>query len=257
MIGGTALARPKSIIKLQKYPPLIQSLIIVLRKVHRKKYLLEYQVKNKDKIAEQRRAYRANNRDKIAEQKRASRAKNKERIAKQQHEWYLEHAEERKAYQRDYRAKHIEEINKNGRVYHAKNREKHNKNRCLYYVEHIEEKKAYDSVYYKTPKGKAVSKAHAQRRRARKKAAGGILSQQDIASLFNHPILLCYYCGVRLNYGKKPVKATIDHIVPLSKGGRNELSNLVLACGRCNMTKSAKLLEDFKMTVGTLGLSFF
>jgi 5-methylcytosine-specific restriction endonuclease McrA len=32
----------------------------------------------------------------------------------------------------------------------------------------------------------------------------------------------------------------IDHIVPLAKGGKNELDNLQLLCGKCNLKKGAK-----------------
>lgn len=38
----------------------------------------------------------------------------------------------------------------------------------------------------------------------------------------------------------------IDHVVPRSRGGGNELSNLVIACPRCNMAKGSKLLEDWR-----------
>ena len=43
----------------------------------------------------------------------------------------------------------------------------------------------------------------------------------------------CRYCGVRL----KLRRLTIDHVVPRSRGGSNALTNLVLACGPCNLAK--------------------
>ena len=42
---------------------------------------------------------------------------------------------------------------------------------------------------------------------------------------------LCRYCGVRQNL-------TVDHVVPLSKGGKWAWENLVTACTRCNGQKA-------------------
>ena len=40
----------------------------------------------------------------------------------------------------------------------------------------------------------------------------------------------CAYCGAR-------DLMTIDHVVPIGKGGRNEAANVVPACGSCNFAK--------------------
>ena len=51
----------------------------------------------------------------------------------------------------------------------------------------------------------------------------------------------CHYCGVgisrRLPQGD-PKAATLDHVVPLAKGGEWKLYNLVPACRACNMKKA-------------------
>lgn len=48
----------------------------------------------------------------------------------------------------------------------------------------------------------------------------------------------CFYCG-------RPIwqSYTIDHVIPLSKGGPNKISNIVLACVRCNLEKGDTLPE--------------
>lgn len=39
---------------------------------------------------------------------------------------------------------------------------------------------------------------------------------------------------------------TLDHVVPRSKGGKNTVSNLVVACRICNEAKANKAVEQFR-----------
>ena len=43
----------------------------------------------------------------------------------------------------------------------------------------------------------------------------------------------CYYCGGRFH----PKELTMDHLVPLARGGKSKKSNLVPACRECNSKK--------------------
>ena len=52
----------------------------------------------------------------------------------------------------------------------------------------------------------------------------------------------CQYCGA---YGIN-VSLECDHVVPLSKGGSNYISNLKTACKACNRSKSSKLLSEWE-----------
>ena len=45
---------------------------------------------------------------------------------------------------------------------------------------------------------------------------------------------ICVYCGNSLS--KKEI--TIDHVQPKSKGGTGKISNLVIACKKCNASKA-------------------
>jgi 5-methylcytosine-specific restriction endonuclease McrA len=49
----------------------------------------------------------------------------------------------------------------------------------------------------------------------------------------------CTYCG------KENIPLQIEHIVPRAKGGSNRLSNLCLACEKCNLAKGTKSIEEF------------
>lgn len=47
----------------------------------------------------------------------------------------------------------------------------------------------------------------------------------------------CQYCGASVN-GRE---STLDHVMPVSKGGKTTWENCVTACGPCNSHKSDKL----------------
>lgn len=49
----------------------------------------------------------------------------------------------------------------------------------------------------------------------------------------------CVYCGV------DAARLAIEHIVPVARGGGNDLSNLTLACQRCNSRKGTKTAAEF------------
>jgi len=44
---------------------------------------------------------------------------------------------------------------------------------------------------------------------------------------------VCHYCGEKF----KPSELTMDHVVPLARGGSSTKNNLVPACEQCNKKK--------------------
>lgn len=50
----------------------------------------------------------------------------------------------------------------------------------------------------------------------------------------------CQYCGTK----DGPLHA--DHVIPLSQGGTNDLTNLVAACEACNCGKSGRTPEQWR-----------
>lgn len=53
----------------------------------------------------------------------------------------------------------------------------------------------------------------------------------------------CQKCGIT---SKDGAKLEVDHIIPVSKGGKTVMSNLQTLCDRCNSGKSDKTKEDFE-----------
>jgi len=51
--------------------------------------------------------------------------------------------------------------------------------------------------------------------------------------------------GARCRKCRRAINLEMDHIVPVSKGGKTEESNLQTLCRRCNRAKSKKLVPRF------------
>jgi hypothetical protein len=66
------------------------------------------------------------------------------------------------------------------------------------------------------------------------------LTKRTRFEVFKRDSFTCQYCG-----NKAPdVVLQVDHIIPVAKGGLNDILNLVTACEGCNSGKSDKSLSD-------------
>jgi hypothetical protein len=72
---------------------------------------------------------------------------------------------------------------------------------------------------------------------------------------------ICTSCGVKClhpnkeNYNQSNA-ATLDHIIPKSKGGSHTYDNVTLLCRSCNTIKSDKIVTQFKRNQSQLELQF-
>lgn len=53
----------------------------------------------------------------------------------------------------------------------------------------------------------------------------------------------CFYCGLSLRAGI----STVDHIIPIIRGGTNQMTNLVASCSNCNLEKSEMSLGEYRL----------
>jgi len=67
------------------------------------------------------------------------------------------------------------------------------------------------------------------------------VSERDWTRLCRRYDHRCAYCGQ-----KPEAVLQMDHVVPLSKGGRHAIGNVLPACRACNLTKNAALLIRWK-----------
>lgn len=171
-------------------------------------------------------SYRQANKEKMAEYHKAYRKLNKDKIAeyRQTHKEY--HVEYSKKYYQSHKDK-IAELKK------------------AYYQTHKEKKAEQGKAYRQTPMGKIVCKNSKHKYRAITKQ-GDVTTEQLLDLQQNAKV--CYWCGCKL----KGKKIHIDHYVPISKGGQHTLSNLVITCNKCNLSKNAKDPEVFANSIGKL-----
>ena len=98
------------------------------------------------------------------------------------------------------------------------------------------------------------SKVHSEQRRinehnrrARISGNGGTFTFKELNALFEQQEGFCFYCG-ELLYSSFDKDIHIEHKIPISRGGVNDASNIVLSCASCNMKKHTMTHEEF-MTV--------
>lgn len=99
-------------------------------------------------------------------------------------------------------------------------------------------KRSYQNSYAKNP---SYYSSKTAKRRAKLKGIEGSFTQTEILELYEEQGGVCFYCFEPLgnDYHR-------DHIIPISRGGSNYISNIALACAPCNLSKSDKLLSEWE-----------
>lgn len=78
------------------------------------------------------------------------------------------------------------------------------------------------------------------RRTARKRNADvRDVSERDLRRLLDRQRGCCFYCD-------QPEPTTLDHLIPLVRGGRHSIGNLVWACRTCNTSKGGRLVVEYR-----------
>jgi len=63
-----------------------------------------------------------------------------------------------------------------------------------------------------------------------------LVTAKEIAKIYSRP---CIYC-------ESTLLIEIDHIIPISRGGRHSIGNLAPACRSCNRNKSDSLIMEWR-----------
>lgn len=129
-----------------------------------------------------------------------------------------------KEYSRRYRKEHPEKIRESCRRYRKKNYDK-------------DKRKEYNKRWAKKypEKFRHYLRAVSYRRRH----ASGSHTLGEWENLKAQYDWICPACRKR----EPKVRLTVDHIIPLSKGGSNNIENIQPLCGSCNSRKNAKIIK--------------
>lgn len=185
---------------------------------------------NKDHILDQKKQYRLDNIEAFKKKDLEYNRSNKGKIKDRNSEYYIRNSDAAKLAAKKYREENPEKIY-----------ESNQKN----YRENIEARKDYAREYHAANPG--IQRAANQKRRSRLKGADGSFTAVQIRSLMKCQVGKCIYCKSRiLDFYH------IDHIIPISKGGSNWISNIQLLCKTCNLSKHDKMPWEFAKTRGLL-----
>ncbi len=182
-----------------------------------------------------------------------------ERCATHYGKWYYaenaEHIRERRRQARQ--GSQRERILAEKAAYRAKNRVELAAKQRAYYRSDPERAAAST----KTPVARA---AHARRKRTSRARYTEIEQERrakklqlavdpgiSVEALASRDGASCAYCGQGMTFERAergayaPSKATIDHVIPISRGGAHIWSNVCLSCWRCNLSKGNRLLTEW------------
>lgn len=96
----------------------------------------------------------------------------------------------------------------------------------------LAERRVYNKAWEQANPGKV--RAGWANKRAKRAAAAGSYTADDVARILKQQRGRCAYCRRRVGDGYH-----VDHIVPLAKGGTNWPRNLQIVCAPCNGAKHA------------------
>jgi len=136
---------------------------------------------------------------------------------------------------KSYYQSNSKKIRESHKAYYYANYERFKESKKAYREANLDRRKKYYKEYMTANPEKNREKSSARRAKI---LSNGVfkITNKDLKKLYNSS---CLYCG-----SKKHIQ--MDHIIPIIKGGRHSIGNLAPACGKCNQSKGAKLLIEWR-----------
>ena len=209
-------------------------------------YQRSYWEKNKRRLREQRKAWYAKNRERILQEAASRRETEKETVRERKREaWQRQKGaandRRREVYQKQPEMR--EKAVHGARAWREKNREKHRAASREWSARNklAAQERLRKWVHNNPAKVRAIR----IRRRAKMHGGGDVSTAAAIRLVAERN---CAYCGDSFDPYSVPKRKTVDHVVPLCRGGTNADDNLLACCHRCNSQKGSLLLSEWVAT---------
>jgi 5-methylcytosine-specific restriction endonuclease McrA len=145
--------------------------------------------------------------------------------------------ERQRAYAREWLKRNPEKAREAVRRWNKAHPDRRRAAKRLYYARHREQHKLVMAAYHRNHPEVLRAKSNAYRARAR--AAEGQFTSAEWRALVERYDGRCAYRG-------EVGALEVDHRIPLSRGGRNSIDNVLPACRTCNAEKGQLTEEEFR-----------
>lgn len=164
--------------------------------------------------------------------------------------YYFAHHEKTKARHRIYQQTHSEKVKAYQKAHYAANRNRERFKKNLYSKTHKNEARLRMKTYKQTNPEKFNEQRRLASRKHRVLKRGIYHEHYTDSYVFLRDNWICGICGRKINRQLKtphPLSPSIDHIIPLSKGGNDNPLNVQAAHLGCNLGKSAKNIGQLRL----------
>jgi len=158
------------------------------------------------------------------------------------HKWDKAHPEKAREYRARYNEAHPDKVRASKKKYRLSHPGETQRDKKKWNETHPDYMPRYLRKWIRDHPEQVKQFAH--RYRAHKEGNGGSYTIEELDSVFESQEGFCYLCG-ELLYGKLDDLPEVEHKIPISRGGTNDISNIGLAHMRCNRRKHAKTDKEF------------
>jgi len=193
----------------------------------KKTYNKFYYQKNRDRLIASARLYWKNHKEQISGKRKAQYQLNRETILAEKKQYHQQNSERIRAYCQENK----ERRNAQSKAYHVANKDRLNEAHKL-----------------RRSANPEIARIYNRKRRCLKYGCGH--EPYPNQYIFERDAWECGICGRKINKRLKhpdPLSGSIDHIIPLSKGGNDSLLNVQAAHLRCNLGKNAALCGQLRL----------